>query len=180
MTKSKLQEKYEKEIMATLATEFGIKNKMAIPAVQKVVINAGIGSLIKNKEAVDSLKKDFAAITGQYPALKTAKVSIASFNLRRGMIVGLSVTLRGARMYSFLERFFSITLPRLRDFRGVSLKSFDKSGNYTMGVEDHTIFPEIDMTKATAHGMEITIVINSKDVEQSRRLLDLMGMPFEK
>lgn len=180
MIKSKLQEKYEKEIAGIIAKEFGIKNKLAIPKVQKIVINAGIGNLIKNKEVLESLKKDFAVITGQSPVLKTAKVSIASFSLRRGMVVGMAVTLRGVRMYSFLDRLFSITLPRLRDFRGVSVASFDKNGNYTLGIEEHTIFPEVDMTKSSPHGMEVTIVVNSKSPERSERLLTLMGMPFEK
>ena len=178
--KQRLQEKYEKEVAAVIAKEFDIKNVMATPKVQKVVLNIGIGSLVKNKEAVETLKKDLAAITGQLPALKNAKVSIATFNLRRGMVVGMAVTLRGERMYAFLDRLFSIVLPRLRDFRGVSVKSFDKNGNYTLGVVEHTIFPEVDLAKGSAHGMEITIVINSGSVEQSRRLLTLKGMPFEK
>ena len=127
------------------------------------------------------MKKDLATITGQAPSVRNAKVSIASFSLRAGMPVGLSVTLRGGRMYSFLDRLFSIVLPRLRDFRGVSLKSFDEMGNYTLGLEEHTVFPEIDSTKsASAHGFEVTIVTTAKDKEQSKRLLELMGMPFQK
>lgn len=178
---TRLQEKYQKEVKVALAKEFNIKNTFAVPKVEKVVINMGIGSISKNQQQIDALKKDLAAVTGQLPSTRNAKVSIASFSLREGMPVGLSATLRGERMYSFLDRLFSIVLPRLRDFRGVSLKSFDKMGNYTLGFDEHTVFPEIDSTKsASAHGFEITIVTTAKDVEQSKRLLELMGMPFQK
>lgn len=179
--KVRLQEKYEKEVKDTLAKEFSIKNNFAIPKVEKVVINMGIGALSKNQQQMDALKRDLATITGQTPSVRNAKVSIASFSLRAGMPVGLSETLRGERMYSFLDRLFSIVLPRLRDFRGVSLKSFDSMGNYTLGFDEHTVFPEIDPTKsASAHGFEITIVTTAKDKEQAKRLLELMGMPFTK
>ena len=180
MSKQRLQEKYEKEVFKTLVSEFGIKNKMAVPKINKVVLNVGTGSIAKNKEVVENLKKDLAAISGQKPATKVAKVSIASFGLRRGMPVGLVVTLRREMMYAFLDRLFSIVLPRLRDFRGVSRKSFDKSGNYTLGITEHIIFPEADITKGTPHGLEITIVVNSGNKEVSERLLELLGMPFEK
>lgn len=180
MAKQRLQEKYEKEVFKTLVSEFGIKNKMAVPKINKVVLNVGTGSIAKNKEVVENLKKDLAAISGQKPAVKVAKVSIASFGLRRGMPVGLAVTLRREMMYAFLDRLFSIVLPRLRDFRGVSRKSFDKSGNYTLGITEHIIFPEADITKGTPHGLEITIVVNSGNKEVSERLLELLGMPFEK
>ena len=178
---TRLQEKYQKEVKVALAKEFGIKNTFAVPKVEKVVINMGIGSISKNQQQIDALKKDLAAVTGQLPSTRNAKVSIASFSLREGMPVGLSATLRGERMYSFLDRLFSIVLPRLRDFRGVSLKSFDKMGNYTLGFDEHTVFPEIDSTKsASAHGFEITIVTTAEDRDQSKRLLELMGMPFQK
>lgn len=178
---TRLQEKFEKEIKGILAAEFGIKNTLAIPSITKVVINMGVGAIAKNQQQMDALKKDLAAITGQTPSIRNSKVSIASFNLRTGMPVGLSVTLRGTRMYSFLDRLFSITLPRLRDFRGVSTKSFDKMGNYTLGFEEHTVFPEIDPSKAAnPHGLEITIVTSADSPEKSKRLLELMGMPFEK
>lgn len=180
MAKQRLQEKYEKEVAKTLVNEFGIKNKMAIPKIIKVVINIGTGSVAKNKEVVETLKKDLAAISGQKPAVKVAKISIASFGLRRGMPVGLAVTLRREMMYAFLDRLFSIVLPRLRDFRGVSRKSFDKSGNYTLGIAEHIVFPEADITKGTSHGLEITIVVSSGKKEVSERLLELLGMPFEK
>lgn len=179
--KIRLKEKYEKEIKGILAKEFGIKNPHAIPSVEKVVINMGIGNLSKNQQQMDALKKDLAAITGQSPSIRNAKVSIASFSLRAGMPVGLSATLRGEKMYSFLDRLFSIVLPRLRDFRGISGKSFDKMGNYTLGFSEHTVFPEIDTTKSAApHGFEISIITSAGDIEKSRKLLELMGMPFQK
>jgi large subunit ribosomal protein L5 len=178
---TRLQEKFEKEIKATLAKEFDIKNDHAIPVVEKVVINMGVGAAAKNQQQMDNLKRDMAAITGQAPSIRNAKVSIASFSLRAGMPVGLSVTLRGERMYSFLDRLFSIALPRLRDFRGIPTKSFDKRGNYTLGFEEHTVFPEVDPAKAAApHGLEITIVTTAGDPEKSKRLLELMGCPFVK
>ena len=137
--------------------------------------------MTKSKELKDKLGNDLEVITGQKPSIRMAKLSIASFGIRRGMPVGLSVTLRGERMYDFLDKLFSITLPRLRDFRGVSLKSFDKSGNYTIGLSEHTIFPEIDVTKAASpHGIEITIVVKSANPEKSKKLLEYLGMPFEK
>lgn len=180
MNKSRLQEKYEKEVAPQLIKEFSIKNKMAVPKIVKVVVNIGVGSVIKNKELVESLKKDLALVTGQRPSVRTAKVSIASFSLRIGMPVGLTVTLRKERMYAFLDRVFSIVLPRLRDFRGVSRKSFDKGGNYTLGFSEHSVFPEVDIARSSAHGMEMTIVINSESPKVSERLLTLLGMPFEK
>jgi len=141
----------------------------------------GVGEMIKNKEIRTSLSRDLAAITGQFPTIRLARVSIAGFNLRRGMPVGLAVTIRGLRMYNFMEKLFSIVLPRLRDFRGVSLSSFDKSGNYTLGIVEHSVFPEVDVTKSGGpHGLEVTIVTNNKDPQKAKRLLELLGMPFEK
>jgi len=180
MIKARLQEKYEKEVVPELIKEFGIKNKMAVPKVVKVVVNMGIGSSIKNKEEIESLKNDIASITGQKPSVRPAKISVASFSIRLGMPVGLSVTLRSTRMYSFLDRVFSVVLPRLRDFRGVSKRSFDQSGNYTLGFSEHTVFPEIDLAKRASHGLEATIVLNTKDVAKSEKLLTLLGMPFAK
>jgi len=181
MNKPRLQEKFEKEVMPVLAKEFDIKNSFAIPRVTKVTLNMGVGEAAKNKQTMESLKKDLAAISGQFPSTRNAKVSIASFTLRAGMPVGLSVTLRGARMYSFLDRLFSIVLPRLRDFRGVPLKSFDKFGNYTLGFVEHTVFPEVDPGKAApAHGMEVTIVNSAGEAKIAKRLLELMGCPFAK
>ena len=181
MAKQRLQEKYEKEVKVAIAREFDIKNDHAIPRVTKVVVNMGVGEIAKNKEQLEKLKKDLASITGQAPSIRNARVSIASFSLRAGMPVGLAVTLRSGKMYSFLDRLFSIVLPRLRDFRGVPTKSFDNSGNYTLGFEAHTVFPEIDSTKsASPHGLEITVVTTADNKEEARKLLDLMGCPFIK
>ena len=179
--KTRMQEKYEKEVRGVLAKELNIKNPYAVPKLEKVVVNMGIGNLSKNQQQMDALRRDLANITGQTPSIRNAKVSIASFSLRAGMPIGLSVTLRGERMYSFLDRLFSIVLPRLRDFKGVSNKSFDKMGNYTLGFAEHTVFPEIDSTKCGAsHGMEITMVTTARDPENSKKLLVLLGMPFSK
>lgn len=179
--KSRLQEKYIKEAAPTLAKEFDIKNKMAIPKIIKVVVNMGVGELSGSKELKESLTKDIAAITGQVPSIRRAKVSIAAFNLRVGMPVGLSTTLRGRKMYDFLDRLVSVVLPRLRDFRGVSAKGVDKSGNYSLGLSEHTIFPEIDVTKTQGpRGIEVTIVTTAGSFEKGKRLLELLGMPFEK
>ncbi len=177
---SRLQDKYQKEVAPKLSQEFEIKNPMAIPKVEKIVVNMGVGGDAKNKETFEALKGDLARITGQIASVRPAKVSIASFNIRRGMPVGLSVTLRGERMYSFLDRFISIVLPRLRDFRGVLGKSFDKYGNYTIGLAEHTVFPEVEVGKSAAHGLEIVIVIDQSDAGKSKRLLELLGMPFER
>jgi large subunit ribosomal protein L5 len=181
MTKPRLQEKFEKEVRPVLSKEYDIKNSLALPVVAKVVINMGVGEVAKNQAQMDALKRDLAMIAGQAASIRNAKVSIASFSLRAGMPVGLSVTIRGARMYSFLDRLFSIVLPRLRDFRGIPVSSFDKAGNYTLGVTEHTIFPEVDPAKsAQPHGMEITITVANGSSEKSKRLLELMGCPFQK
>ena len=178
---SRFKEKYEKEVMPILLEEFGLRNLMAIPRIKKIVVNAGIGLVARNKELMEAVGRDIAAITGQKPSIRPAKVSVASFNIRAGMPVGIKVTLRGERMYDFLDRLVSIVLPRMRDFRGLPLKSFDKSGNYSLGFNEHTVLPEVDMGKAgKPHGIEITIVINCNEPEKSRRLLELIGMPFEK
>lgn len=179
--RTSLKEKYLTEVAPLLAKEFEIKNKMAVPKIAKIVINMGVGEMIKDKKLKEPISKDLAQITGQIPAVRTAKISIAAFGLRRGMPVGLSVSLRGERMYSFLDRLVSITLPRLRDFRGVSAKSFDAAGNYTLGISEHTVFPEIDLAKGSnPRGLEITIVTTAKSPERARKLLELLGMPFEK
>jgi large subunit ribosomal protein L5 len=181
MNKTRLQEKYEKEVKSQLKEEFGIKNDNAIPKLLKVTLNMGVGEIAKNQAQLDALKKDISQMTGQTPSIRKAKMSIAGFGLRAGMPVGLAVTLRGEKMYSFLDRLFSITLPRLRDFRGISAKSFDKFGNYTLGFVEHTVFPEIDSAKAASpHGMEVTIVTNAAGMVQSKKLLELLGCPFEK
>lgn len=176
-----LQEKYQKEIIKTLSTEFGIKNVNAVPRLRKITLNVGVGDLLKNKEGKETLTKDIAQITGQKPSDRTAKISVATFGIREGQVVGMSVTLRKERMYQFFEKFVNIVLPRLRDFRGVKRTSFDKFGNYTLGMTDHTVFPEIDVTKGSnAHGFEITFVTNAGSKEKGERLLELLGMPFVK
>ncbi len=176
-----LKKDYEEKITKELSKEFDIKDSLAIPRVKKVVVNMGVGQTAKSKEGLKAAQENLAIITGQKPSVRQAKISVASFSLRKGMPVGLKVTLRGVRMYDFIQRFFSIVLPRLRDFRGVSNKSFDKSGNYTIGLEEMSVFPEIDITKTNAsQGLEITIVTNAKDIERSKKLLELLGLPFEK
>lgn len=178
---SRLKTKYEAEIKKAMANEFSISSSMAVPKVTKVVINVGVGEAAKNKETMEGISRDLAAITGQKPAIRKARVSVASFGVRLGMPVGLKVTLRGNRMYSFLDRLFSITLPRLRDFRGLSAKAFDKNGSYTIGFEEQTVFPEVDLGKVVKpFGMEVSIVTNAKSPEVAKKLLELMGMPFEK
>ncbi|KKU12311.1 MAG: 50S ribosomal protein L5 [Candidatus Woesebacteria bacterium GW2011_GWA1_45_8] len=179
--KSTLFTKYQKEAAPKLAAEFGIKNKMAIPSLEKVVLNVGVGEIAKNKESLELAKRDLAEITGQFPSVRPAKISVASFSVRTGMPVGLFVTLRGEHMWAFLQRLFSIVLPRFRDFRGLSDKSFDKGGNYTLGIEEFSVFPEIDLAKPHAlKGLEATIVVKGSDAEKSRKLLGYLGMPFEK
>jgi large subunit ribosomal protein L5 len=181
MNESRLKQKYLKEVVPALTREFDIKNKMAVPMVTKIVVNTGLGEMTKDKSLKDIISKDIAAITGQIPSVRRAKISVATFGIRAGMPVGLSATLRGTRMYDFLDKLISITLPRLRDFRGVSMKSFDQSGNYTLGFTEHTVFPEIDQSKSgKPQGFEITLVTNTKDLEKAKRLLELIGMPFEK
>lgn len=176
----RLREKYLKEVAPKLARELDIKNPMSYPKILKVVVNMGVGQATKDKELIEKLKKDLATITGQLPSVRRANVSIATFGIRAGMPVGLAVTLRGERMYAFLDKLFSMVLPRLRDFRGVPLKSFDKSGNYTLGMSEQTIFPELEGKTSTVHGLEIVIVTNTKNREVSKRLLEELGMPFEK
>ena len=177
---NRLSEKYRKEILPKLKSELGIKNDLAVPKIEKVVINAGVGDMIKNKEQRGAFMKDISVICGQMPSVKLSKISVAGFGLRQGMPVGVSVTLRGDKMYAFLDRLISVVLPRLRDFRGVPLKSIDAKGNYSLGLREHTIFPEIDTAKSSAHGLEITIVTSTKDREYSKKLLEYIGIPFEK
>lgn len=177
---SRLKQRYEREIVPTLAREFGIDNKMAVPRITKVVLNSGIGEVAKNKEILEQTRRDLSIITGQVPQVRSAKKSVASFGIRRGAPVGLKVTLRGERMYSFLDKLFSIVLPRSRDFRGVSKKSFDTRGNYTLGLAEHIVFPEIDLAKSLARGLEVTILTSTNDKDKSKRLMELLGMPFEK
>ena len=176
---ARLKERYHKEIAPALAKEFDIKNPMATPRLEKIVINMGMGEAIANAKVLDTAADELAAVTGQKPVITRAKKSIAAFKLRQGMPIGTMVTLRGDRMYEFLDRLVSVALPRVRDFRGVSPKAFDGRGNYTLGIRDQLIFPEIDFNKVDkTRGMNISIVTTARNDEQARALLRSLGMPF--
>jgi large subunit ribosomal protein L5 len=178
---ARLKEHYNKEVRRKLQEEFQIENPMAVPKVEKVVLNMGVGEAIQNSKILDSAVEELAIITGQKAVVTRAKKSIAAFKLREGVPIGTRVTLRGEKMYEFLDRLINIALPRVRDFRGVPAKSFDGRGNFTLGVRDHLIFPEIDAGKVgKVKGMNITIVTTAKTDEQARVLLRELGMPFGK
>jgi large subunit ribosomal protein L5 len=178
----RLKTKYNEEVLPALLKEFNYSNKMRVPAVKKVVINIGMGNEAReNAKALDSAVSDLALITGQHAVITRAKKSIASFKLRTGMPIGVMVTLRGPRMYDFLDRLFNVTLARVRDFSGVSPKSFDGHGNFTLGLREQLIFPEIEYDRVDkVRGMEIVIVTSAQNDEEGRQLLQLMGMPFKK
>ena len=176
---SRLREKYAKEVMPALQKEFGYTNVMAIPKIQKVVINMGLGEATSNAKIADTGADELGKITGQKAMIRRATKSIAQFKLRQGMPVGAMVTLRGERMYEFLDRLASIALPRVRDFKGISAKGFDGRGNYTLGLRDQIIFPEIDYMKVDkARGMNVSVVTTAKTDEEARKLLQLIGLPF--
>jgi large subunit ribosomal protein L5 len=176
-----LKERYRQEVVPALLKEFSYKNPMQVPTINKVVVNIGMGEVIQNAKAMDSAVGDLAAITGQRPVITRAKRSVAAFKLREGMQIGCMVTLRGARMYYFLDKLFNVALPRIRDFQGVSTDAFDGRGNYTLGLREQLVFPEIDYDKIDKlRGMEITIVTTATSDQESRRLLALLGMPFKK
>ncbi|MGE5606016.1 MAG: 50S ribosomal protein L5 [Bacteroidota bacterium] len=176
---SRLKQKYEKEVVPGLKSRFGYSNVMQIPEIKKVIINMGVGDATQDAKAIDSAVNDLTAISGQKPVVTKAKKSIAAFKVRAGMPIGCKVTLRGERMYYFLDKLFNIALPRIRDFRGTSTKSFDGRGNYTLGVRDQLIFPEINYDKVDKlRGMDIVIVTSAKNDEEALELLKLMGMPF--
>jgi large subunit ribosomal protein L5 len=178
---ARLKELYQNEVRRKLQDEFQIKNPMAVPKVEKVVLNMGMGEAIANSKILDAAVDELTTITGQKPVVTKAKKSIAAFKLREGVPIGTMVTLRGEKMYEFLDRLINVALPRVRDFRGVPTKSFDGRGNYTLGIRDHLIFPEIDPVKVDkAKGMNITIVTSAKTDEQARTLLRELGMPFGK
>ena len=177
--KLRLYEKYRDEVKAKLSKEFGYKNPMEVPRVHKVVLNVGMGEAIKNPKLLDEVVEELNLISGQRCMVTKAKKSIANFKLREGMKIGASVTLRGPRMWIFLDKLFSLALPRIRDFRGVSNKSFDGRGNYTLGLREQLVFPEIDYDKVTkVHGMNITFVTSAKSDKECRTLLQELGMPF--
>jgi large subunit ribosomal protein L5 len=176
---SRLKERYVAEVMPALKKEFAYGNVMAIPKVTKVVVNMGLGEGTQNAKVVDTGAEELGKITGQKAVVTRAKKSIAQFKLRKGMSIGAMVTLRGERMYEFLDRLFTIALPRVRDFRGVSPRGFDGRGNFTMGLRDQLMFPEIDYLKVdSTRGLNISVVTTARTNEEARRLLQLLGMPF--
>lgn len=176
---ARLREKYREEVVPELMKEFNYSNIMEVPKLEKIVINIGLGEAVSNAKSLEAAVGDLTAITGQKPVVTRAKKSIAAFKLRAGMPIGAMVTLRGPRMYEFLDRYVSITLPRIRDFRGVSPNSFDGRGNYTMGLQEQIAFPEIDFDRIDkTRGLEMSFVTSAKNDEEGRRLLALLGMPF--
>ena len=178
---NRLKEKYSKEIVPALMSKFNYTSVMQAPKVEKIVINMGVGDAVANAKALDNAVEELTLVTGQKPVVTRAKKSIAGFRLREGMPIGAKVTLRGERMYEFLDKLVTISLPRVRDFRGVSKKSFDGRGNYTLGVKEQLIFPEIDYDKVSkVRGMDIVIVTTANTDEEARELLTQIGMPFQK
>ncbi|MFL0583428.1 50S ribosomal protein L5 [Solibacillus silvestris] len=178
---SRLKEKYSNEVSPALMSKFEYKSVMQVPKVEKIVINMGVGDAVQNSKALDVAVEELTTITGQKPVVTKAKKSIAGFRLREGQAIGAKVTLRGERMYEFLDKLISIALPRVRDFRGVSKKAFDGRGNYTLGVKEQLIFPEIDYDKVSkVRGMDIVIVTTANSDEEARELLTQFGMPFQK
>ena len=178
---SRLKDKYLNEITPALMSKFEYTSVMQVPKVEKIVINMGVGDAVQNSKALDAAVEELTIITGQKPVVTKAKKSIAGFRLREGMPIGAKVTLRGERMYQFLDKLVAIALPRVRDFRGVSKKAFDGRGNYTLGVKEQLIFPEIDFDKVSkARGMDIVIVTTANSDEEARELLTQFGMPFQK
>ena len=178
---SRLKEKYRKEVVPSLMERYGYKNIMQVPRLEKVVLNIGLGEAIQNAKALEAAEGDLAAISGQHPVITRAKKSIAAFRLREGMPIGLKVTIRGERMYYFLDKLVNAVLPRVREFQGVSTNSFDGRGNYTLGLKEQIPFPEVDYDKIDKiRGLEISIATTAKTDEEGRHLLELLGMPFAK
>jgi large subunit ribosomal protein L5 len=176
---SRLRERYEKEVVPALKKEFGYGNVMAVPRIEKVVVNMGLGEATANAKIIETGSDELSRITGQKPVVRRAKKSIAAFKVRKGQPVGTSVTLRGERMYEFLDRLMSIALPRVRDFRGVSPRGFDGRGNFTLGLKDQLLFPEIDYLKVDkSRGMNVSVVTTAKTDQEAKKLLQLIGMPF--
>ncbi len=179
--KSRLRERYERDVVPTLVRDFSYKNPMQVPRLAKVSVNVGVGESIANSKALDATVRDVSIITGQKPIIKKARKSIAQFKLREGMQVGVSVTLRGERMWEFLDRLMNAALPRTRDFRGVPGRSFDGRGNFTLGLREQLIFPEISYDQVDkARGLEVSIVTTATTDQEARRLLELLGMPFQR
>jgi len=178
---NRMQEQYQKEVAPALFKEFNFKNVMQVPRIEKVVVNIGLGEAMAEPKVLESAVSDLTQIVGQKPVLTKSRKSIAAFKLRENVVIGTKVTLRGERMWAFLDRLLNVALPRVRDFRGVSANAFDGRGNYTLGLQDQLIFPEIDYDKIDKlRGMEVTIVTSAKTDDQARALLGLLGMPFKK
>jgi large subunit ribosomal protein L5 len=176
-----MHERYQKEIAPALFKQFAFKNVMQVPRIQKIVVNIGVGEALDNAKALEAAVGDLATVTGQKPVTTKARKSIANFKLREGRLIGAKVTLRGERMWAFLDRLLNIALPRVRDFRGVSANAFDGRGNYTLGLKDQLVFPEIEYDKIDKlRGMEVTIVTSARTDEHARALLQMLGMPFGK
>ena len=176
-----MQDKYNKEVVPALRKAFDLKNIMQVPRIEKVVVNIGLGEAMDNPKALEAAMADITTVTGQKPVATKARKSIANFKLREGRLIGTKVTLRGDRMWAFLDRLLNTALPRVRDFRGVSANAFDGRGNYTLGLRDQLIFPEIEYDKIDKlRGMEVTIVTTARDDDQARIMLQLLGMPFSK
>lgn len=176
----RLKDKYTNEIAGSLKDKFGFQSAMRVPKIEKIVLSQGIGEAVADKKLIESALKDMSLITGQAAIATNSKKDISNFKLRKGMPIGVKVTLRGEKMYDFLDRLINIALPRTRDFRGVSAKGFDGSGNFNMGVKEHIIFPEIDIDKVQKiFGMDITIVTNTDSDEEAKALLDGFGFPFK-
>lgn len=176
-----LSKAYKNDIVPKLIKELGLKNAMQVPRLQKVSVNVGIGSFRDNKDAVETFTAELADITGQKPVRKQARISEAGFKIKKGDVVGLSVTLRGDKMWAFVEKFISVVLPRVRDFRGVNPNSFDKNGNFSVGITEHTIFPEINPNVVKGiRSLQVTFVTSTNDKKESLALLTMLGMPFKK
>lgn len=176
-----LSKSFKTDIVPKLMQELGLKNPMEVPKLLKVSVNAGVGGFRDNKEALESFVSEITEICGQKPVLKTARISEAGFKIKKGDVVGVSVTLRGERMWAFVEKFISVVLPRVRDFKGVNFTSFDKNGNFAIGLTEHTIFPEVNPnTVKGIRSLQVTFVTNSPEVEKSKALLSMIGMPFKK
>lgn len=178
---NRLQEKYKEEIVPQLMDKFNYDSVMEVPSVEKVVVNIGVGDAVQNPKALDAAVEELAVISGQKPIVTKAKKSIAGFKVRQGMPIGTKVTLRGSRLYDFLDKLISVSLPRVRDFRGISDKAFDGRGNYTLGIREQLIFPEINYDKiGKVRGMDVVLVTSAGTDEEARELLDRLGMPFRK
>lgn len=180
----RLQEKYQKEVMPKLKEEFGIKNNMAVPKITKIAINVGTGDAKDNQDIIEKVAENLAALAGQKPVATKSKIAVSGFKLAKGVKIGVMVTLRGKRMYEFLDKLITIVLPKVRDFRGIPGESFDSQGNYSLGMREQTLFPEVSFKNTNIggkmRGLEISIISTAKNKQQGKKLLELLGMPFKK